>query len=103
MPTRAVGSKACAVSSSTSRLQAASSDSPGSRWPAGWFSTSCHSIWGVGGKLGPDLAAAGSNLSFQQMASMFWNHTPRMVQLLKQKGMEWPVLSEQEMAGIISF
>lgn len=63
----------------------------------------CHSIWGVGGKLGPDLAAAGSDQSFQQMASMFWNHTPRMVQLLRQRGMEWPTLSEQEMADISSF
>src|SRR3954467_7248109 len=33
------GSKTCAVSSSTSRRQAAISDSPGSRWPAGWLST----------------------------------------------------------------
>lgn len=63
----------------------------------------CHSIWGVGGKLGPDLAASGSDQSFQQMASMFWNHTPGMVQLLRQKGIEWPTLSEQEMADISSF
>jgi mono/diheme cytochrome c family protein len=63
----------------------------------------CHSVWGVGGKLGPDLATAGQDQSFQQLASMFWNHTPRMVQLLKQKGSEWPVLSEKEMADIISF
>jgi mono/diheme cytochrome c family protein len=63
----------------------------------------CHSIWGVGGKLGPDLAIAGEDQSFQQLASMFWNHTPRMVQLLKQRGREWPTLSEKEMADIISF
>ncbi|MGD0309623.1 MAG: c-type cytochrome [Acidobacteriota bacterium] len=63
----------------------------------------CHSIWGVGGKIGPDLAATGADQSFQQLASMFWNHTPRMVQLLKQKGREWPILTEKEMADIISF
>jgi cytochrome c2 len=63
----------------------------------------CHSIWGVGGKLGPDLATAGADQSFQQIASMFWNHTPRMVQLLKQKGSDWPSLSEKEMADIVSF
>src|SRR5690348_16035194 len=39
MPTSSRGSNACAVSSSTSRRQAATSDSPGSRCPAGWFST----------------------------------------------------------------
>src|SRR5579885_64397 len=39
MPTRLVGSKRCAVSSITSRAQAASSVSSGSRWPAGWLST----------------------------------------------------------------
>src|SRR3954466_11034749 len=40
MAMSAVGSKRCAVSSSTSRRHAAISDSPGSRWPAGWLSTS---------------------------------------------------------------
>src|SRR6185295_3387239 len=44
MPTSAVGSKRCAVSSSASRRHAATSDSPGSRWPAGWFSTSLPSM-----------------------------------------------------------
>src|SRR6185436_14472883 len=44
MPTSAVGSKRCAVSSSTSRVHAATRDSPGSRWPAGWLSTSRPSI-----------------------------------------------------------
>src|SRR5207247_1842083 len=44
MPISAVGSKRCAVSSSTSRRQAAISDSPGSRWPAGWLRTSLPSI-----------------------------------------------------------
>ena len=63
----------------------------------------CHSIWGVGGKLGPDLATVGADQSFQQLASMFWNHTPRMVQLLKQKGKDWPTFSEKEMADVISF
>lgn len=63
----------------------------------------CHSVWGVGGKLGPDLATSGADQTFQQMASMFWNHTPRMVELLNQRGMEWPTLSEQEMADAISF
>jgi len=63
----------------------------------------CHSVWGVGGKLGPDLGQSGEDQPFQQMASMFWNHTPRMVQLLRQKGIKWPSLTEQEMADIISF
>src|SRR5688572_13907675 len=44
MPTSAVGSKRWAVSSITSRAQAATRDSPGSRWPAGWFSTSRPSL-----------------------------------------------------------
>jgi len=63
----------------------------------------CHSIWGAGGQIGPDLATAGADQTFQQIASMFWNHTPRMVELLRQKGQEWPTLTEKEMADIISF
>src|SRR5512134_2450485 len=41
MPRSAVGVMRCAVSSSVSRATACTSDSPGSRWPAGWLSTRC--------------------------------------------------------------
>src|SRR5262245_31789407 len=39
MPVTESGLKAQPVSSSVSRTTASASDSPGSRWPAGWFST----------------------------------------------------------------
>ncbi len=40
----------------------------------------CHAIWGNGGTLGPDFASVGGGRSLQQLAGMFWNHTPRMIE-----------------------
>ncbi|MFQ5690537.1 MAG: c-type cytochrome [Gemmatimonadota bacterium] len=63
----------------------------------------CHSIWGNGGSLGPDFATVGADHSLQQLAGLFWNHTPRMIETVRGKGFEWPQFTEQELADIISY
>lgn len=63
----------------------------------------CHSIWGNGGTLGPDFATVGAGASLQQLAGMFWNHTPRMIETVRARGIEWPTFTEAEMADIISY
>ncbi len=63
----------------------------------------CHAIWGNGGTLGPDLATAGSGASMQQLAGLLWNHTPRMMVAMRQRGYAWPALSEPELADVISY
>ncbi len=63
----------------------------------------CHAIWGNGGTLGPDFALVGAGRSLQQLAGMFWNHTPRMIQTVEVKGFQWPTFSEEELADIISY
>lgn len=63
----------------------------------------CHSIWGNGGTLGPDFATVGAGRSLQQLAGMFWNHTPRMIETLRDRGFEWPRFTETELADIISY
>lgn len=63
----------------------------------------CHSIWGNGGTLGPDFALVGAGRSLQQLAGLFWNHTPRMIEAVRQRGVQWPTLSEQELADLISY
>src|SRR4051812_33322410 len=67
MPTSAVGSKRCAVSSMTSRAQAAISVSPGSRWPAGWLRTSLPSMFSSTKRNRPSrsMTAATVTLGFQ--------------------------------------
>jgi cytochrome c2 len=63
----------------------------------------CHSIWGNGGTLGPDFAVVGAGRSLQQLAGLFWNHTPRMIRTVRERGIQWPTFSEEELADIISY
>jgi mono/diheme cytochrome c family protein len=45
----------------------------------------------------------GAGRSLQQLAGLFWNHTPRMIQTVRNRGFPWPVFTEQELANIISY
>ncbi len=63
----------------------------------------CHAIWGNGGTLGPDFATVGAGRSLQQLAGMFWNHTPRMIETVRERGLSWPTFTESELADIISY
>jgi len=63
----------------------------------------CHAIWGNGGQLGPDLGQAGLGRSLLQLAGMFWNHTPRMIETVRSRGFEWSRFSESELANVISY
>jgi cytochrome c2 len=63
----------------------------------------CHSIWGNGGSLGPDFAVVGAGRSLQQLAGLFWNHTPRMIETVRTRAIDWPTFSEEELADIISY
>lgn len=63
----------------------------------------CHSINGVGGKLGPDLARAGENRSFNDLAAAMWNHIPQMTAEAKKRGISFPSLSAPEAGDLIAF
>lgn len=63
----------------------------------------CHSIWGNGGTLGPDLALVGAGRSMQQLAGLFWNHTPKMIETVRLRGFAWPTFTESELADIINY
>ncbi|MEN8145638.1 MAG: c-type cytochrome [Gemmatimonadota bacterium] len=63
----------------------------------------CHSIWGNGGALGPDFALVGAGRSLEQLAGLFWNHTPRMFEAARELGYEWPTFTQDELAHLISY
>lgn len=63
----------------------------------------CHAIWGNGGTLGPDLGLVGAGRSLQQLAGMFWNHTPRMIEAVRDRGFQWPTLDEKDLTNLISY
>ena len=63
----------------------------------------CHAIWGNGGELGPDLGRSGRGRSHLQLAGMFWNHTPQMIETVRSSGLAWSAFTETELANVISY
>jgi mono/diheme cytochrome c family protein len=63
----------------------------------------CHSINGVGGKIGPDLAKSTRPHSFFDVATALWNHLPKMSDRMKQLGITRPQLTATEAGDLIGF
>ena len=63
----------------------------------------CHSIRGVGGKVGPDFGHRDWATSFTGVAVKFWNHAEGMRAAQAKRGIKAPLLSPQEMANVIAF
>lgn len=63
---------------------------------------SCHMIAGKGGKVGPELGRA-HHVSLTQFAGLMWNHGPSMWARMKERGIEVPKLTGQEMADIVAY
>jgi cytochrome c2 len=63
----------------------------------------CHSVWGRGGTLGPEIVRVVARKSLPSLAGSFWNHTPRMIEEMTASGYSWPTLEREEMADILSY
>jgi cytochrome c2 len=63
----------------------------------------CHSVWGHGGSLGPEIVRVVARKSLPDLAGAFWNHTPRMIEEMTARGYNWPVIDRKEMADILSY
>ena len=63
----------------------------------------CHSIWGHGGRVGPDLGRSRTGrLSSGQLAGVMWNHIPKMLGQMQQTGHAPSTLSREEMTELFS-
>ena len=65
--------------------------------------TQCHSVWGHGGVLAPDMSTAVAGKSWLDLVGDFWNHTPRMIDAMADRGHRWPTLDRSEMANLLSY
>ncbi|MFQ5876692.1 MAG: c-type cytochrome [Acidobacteriota bacterium] len=65
--------------------------------------TRCHSVWGHGGVLGPEMSTAVAGKGWLDLVGDFWNHTPRMIDAMVARGHRWPTLDQGEMADLLSY
>jgi len=64
----------------------------------------CHSIWGEGGKGGPDLGTLPeSYVSQAQLAALMWNHGPEMWGRMAAKKIPFQKMDKNEMADLFAF
>lgn len=63
----------------------------------------CHSVRGVGGGVGPDLASAEAGKGFFDIGAAMWNHLPLMGAQMRQQGIERPRMTAREMSNVIAF
>lgn len=63
----------------------------------------CHSVNGIGGKVGPDLARVQRFRSFYDLATAMWNHLPKMAERMQQLGIARPTLDPKEAADLVAF
>src|SRR3989304_4418425 len=63
----------------------------------------CHSVNGVGGKVGPDLGKIPRGRSFFDLAAAMWNHLPKMTDRMRQLGIVHPHLNPKETGDLIAF
>jgi mono/diheme cytochrome c family protein len=63
----------------------------------------CHSIQGVGGKVGPDLSQHNGQRSLLDFAAAMWNKAPAMTAAMRQARITVPQLGAGEMADILAY
>lgn len=63
----------------------------------------CHAIWGEGGSLGPDLGKVGVWRSVMELAGVLWNHSPEMIEKMRERRIVRPAISTDEMADLAAF
>jgi mono/diheme cytochrome c family protein len=63
----------------------------------------CHTLPGVSGTVGPDLASAEKLQTPVEVVTEMWNHVGSMERRMLEESVEWPVFKGGEMADLISY
>jgi mono/diheme cytochrome c family protein len=63
----------------------------------------CHTIWGIGDTLGPDLAQMSREQNLLQLAGLLWSHSPKMIEIMQERGVSRPTFTPQEMGDLMGY
>ncbi len=63
----------------------------------------CHSVQGVGARVGPDLARRGVRWDLTQFAAAMWNKAPGMTAQMQARGIHVPELDAGEIADLVAY
>jgi cytochrome c2 len=63
----------------------------------------CHSVQGIGGRLGPDLAEMGRQWGLTEFAAAMWNKAPAMLEAMESIDLPAPKLGGGEMADLVAY
>lgn len=63
----------------------------------------CHAVLGFGESFGPDLTRVGREMDFSQIAGALWGHSPKMMEVMSEKGIPRFVLTPEETEKLITF
>lgn len=77
--------------------------SAGARVFARKHCTVCHNDASSGAPHLPAALPAGNEFTSASMISVLWRHGPRMLELMKTKGVEWPRFDSPQMADLIAY
>lgn len=63
----------------------------------------CHSVGGVGGRVGPDLAEREMQVGLTEFAAAMWNKEPAMIAAMEARDITVPQLGAGEMADLVAY
>jgi len=63
----------------------------------------CHSVQGIGGRLGPDLAQLGRQWGLTEFAAAMWNKAPAMLEAMQESELPAPGIGGGEMADLVAY
>lgn len=63
----------------------------------------CHTVWGIGKTFGPDLTYIGREKDFFDMTGALWSHSPKMIDVMEEKGIERPIFSSEEIEALLAY
>lgn len=63
----------------------------------------CHSVFGEGGKGGPDLGKIKFYGTYLELASLLWQHFPKMSKMMQKTGYAYPEFTTEEMQQLITY